>query len=504
MSAASWVPRLLARPLRRSRDPARIYDLLLRAKMAVMVEEAHRNPERCPTPTAHKRLNEAHRFWHECLEEYQSPEGFRVKLNACIQALRNVTFVLQKEKHLIDGFQEWYAPWQERMRSDPILAWVVKSRNRIVKEGDLETLSKARATLITDYYSAADSTSKEFTQASAVDAADHEAKKEVNAPPRFHLEEIVRMAASGLPRRILEESTLVLERRWVDRALPDHEILDALATAYGRLTDLITDAHTRVGLENPVMFHSSDGDVGVQPHPGWHGRLPCMVTTRDARTISVMLKDGTVNDHGRSWRLEYDSKASQEAMSRDAMKRYGKIEPRAGEVWHSSLDAVPFVTDMGRRILQKGDEHGWFMFYFRGGAIADMQVLLALDAAGKRKLAIEAADHVARNGFDSVLTVSEMWMSSIMLDDDGVPIRPAEHRDRSEGLGIFAERSDGQYRSVIIPFERRRMIKKIVVLSEPLDASDQPPHNFFAPLREVWKTWPQQESEVEESRTEED
>ncbi len=29
----------------------------------------------CPTPTAHKWLEEAHRVWHECLDQYQDPEG---------------------------------------------------------------------------------------------------------------------------------------------------------------------------------------------------------------------------------------------------------------------------------------------------------------------------------------------------------------------------------------------------------------------------------------------
>lgn len=434
-------------------------------------------------------MDEAHRFWHECLNEYQSPEGFRVKLNACIQALRNVTFVLQKEKSLISDFEKWYAPWQEKMRSDPILRWIVKSRNRIVKEGDLETLSIAKATLIADYFSAADSTSKDYRPIS-VDAADGQRKKSVTAPPRYRLEEIVRMAASGLPQSILRDSVLAIERRWVDRALPDHEILDALSTAYARLADLISDAHTRIGLEFNVAFHTGEGDVTLQPHPAWKGRLPCMVTTRAERTANVFLKDGTVNDHGRSWRMKYDPK-----MSDAAVKRYGIPAQEDRESWNSSLDAVPFISDTACRILQKGEEHGWFIFYFRGGAIADMQILEALDAAGKRKLAMEAADQVARNAFDSALIVSEMWTAPITPDDEGVPIKPAEHSGRTEAIGIFAEDHHGNYRSVVIPFERKRIIKKIVVVGEPRDLSDQPPNNFFAPMREVWKTWPQKDLE---------
>ena len=229
-----------------------------------------KSSEKCPTPTAHRRLDEAHRFWHECLEQYQSPEGFRANLNACIQALRNVTFVLQKEKSLIDGFQDWYAPWQDRMRSDPILRWVVNSRNRIVKEGDLETLSTARATLIADYFSAADTTSKDFRPV-PTETVDQESNETVTAPPRYRLDQIVRMAASGLPRSILQDAALAIERRRVDQALPDYELLDALATAYARLVDLISDAHTRSGLGFNVVVHTAAGDVAAQPHPSWSG-----------------------------------------------------------------------------------------------------------------------------------------------------------------------------------------------------------------------------------------
>lgn len=109
----------------------------------------------CPTPTAHKRLEEAHVFWHRCLDNYQEPEAFRVDLNAGIQALRNVTFALQKEMRHLDGFEEWYSPWQHAMRSSPVLRWIVKARNAIVKEGDLVAESTTRAWLVFDYFDVA-------------------------------------------------------------------------------------------------------------------------------------------------------------------------------------------------------------------------------------------------------------------------------------------------------------------------------------------------------------
>jgi hypothetical protein len=49
----------------------------------------------CPIPNAHRRLEEAHRLWHRAAESYDDPDEFRTNLNALLQALRSVTFVLQ-------------------------------------------------------------------------------------------------------------------------------------------------------------------------------------------------------------------------------------------------------------------------------------------------------------------------------------------------------------------------------------------------------------------------
>src|SRR5690349_1236783 len=98
----------------------------------------------CPVPKSHRRLQEAHRAWHQAAHLYSDPDGFRVNLNAAIQALRNVTFILQSEKHNIPSFDTWYPSWQQRMKEDNVLRWSVDARNRVVKQGDLETESVAR------------------------------------------------------------------------------------------------------------------------------------------------------------------------------------------------------------------------------------------------------------------------------------------------------------------------------------------------------------------------
>src|SRR5664279_3760262 len=108
-------------------------------------DDPGQEPEaKCPIPNAHRRLEDAHFHWHEVRSAYHEPQEFRRHLNAAIQDLRNVTFALQGEKRAVPDFDNWYRPWQDRMKADPVLKWLVDARNTVVKRGDLETASTAK------------------------------------------------------------------------------------------------------------------------------------------------------------------------------------------------------------------------------------------------------------------------------------------------------------------------------------------------------------------------
>ena len=86
-------------------------------------------------------MEDAHRLWHHALESYFDPEAFRVALQNCIQTLRTVTWLLQNNKRHIPNFDAWYSAWQDKMRADNVMRWLVNSRNKIEKQGDLGTHS---------------------------------------------------------------------------------------------------------------------------------------------------------------------------------------------------------------------------------------------------------------------------------------------------------------------------------------------------------------------------
>lgn len=105
----------------------------------------------CPLLGVHARLDDLHTLWHEAVSHYQAPERFRTFLNAAIQAARNVTFVLQKQKESIPGFDTWYEPWRDRLKEDPVMRWIVEARNRVVKAGDLQVTSQAKVSIVAGY-----------------------------------------------------------------------------------------------------------------------------------------------------------------------------------------------------------------------------------------------------------------------------------------------------------------------------------------------------------------
>ncbi len=54
--------------------------------------------------------------------------------------MRNVMWggvapILQQLRSRVEGFDEWYAPWREEMEQDPLLSWIYRLRNEVLKEG---------------------------------------------------------------------------------------------------------------------------------------------------------------------------------------------------------------------------------------------------------------------------------------------------------------------------------------------------------------------------------
>ncbi|MFI5024905.1 MAG: hypothetical protein ACHQRJ_25060 [Alphaproteobacteria bacterium] len=149
-------------------------------------------------------------LWDDAAASYFDPDRFQLNLQNCITVSRTVTFILQANKHEVEGFDEWYAQFPEIWRADPIMTWAKEARNVIEKRGDLETYSQVRAMIVAGYF---DGPETEWIPQALF-----------SSPQQIYAS----VPKKYLIRHVLENGTLLIERRWVDRELPNVEVLEAL------------------------------------------------------------------------------------------------------------------------------------------------------------------------------------------------------------------------------------------------------------------------------------
>ena len=129
--------------------------------------------------------------------------------------------MLKKESAHVPDFATWYAPHEQSYRSDALMRWLKDARNHVEKEGDLDLHSRARVSLL--------------------GVGDELQDHEFDVPPLLDEEEIASLMGPRLPDRL--KSVAVLSRRWVAADLPEHELLDLLAHGYGKVAEVVANAH---------------------------------------------------------------------------------------------------------------------------------------------------------------------------------------------------------------------------------------------------------------------
>lgn len=418
----------------------------MRAKGRDTKSSAH-----CPLPNTHSRLSQAHRLWHQMLDDYNDPESFRANLNSTIEALRNVTFMLQKEKHVIPNFDTWYDGEREKMKADSVMIWLCEARTIVVHNSDLETQSTAHATVHNNLSLA---------------------RISLELPPLLPFAAACELIASTLPESFAsKKSDLVLsiERRWVAKQLPEWELLDALGHAYGILSNIVKEAHERAGFR----FETQDchGDRCNTPADG---RLPCMVTTAEARTARTALADGvSLVSCQQTFQIKPEH-------TKKAAKRYGleKFEVPL------TVGADPFqiaesLIPLAKQMLQKDKYHVRIMF-LRTPQQWTIRRIDARDRTEKYALMRTLANEICQLHVDALIEISEIWMSSV--EEIKAGRLPAEAHDRKEALVVIVAISDGKYLEYVTPFKRNILGK---IKFEQTEVVSLTPY-YLAPIFDVW------------------
>jgi hypothetical protein len=360
----------------------------------------------CPLPNTHRRLADAYNLWQLAAASYEDPDTFRMYLNALLEATRNITFMLQSEKAVIPGFDEWYPDWQETMGRDVALVWARDARTQVVHQGDLETHSTAHVRVQASWEEPPITT--------------------FDVPPHVPTTAIAsRLAEQEIPEDVRRGGVLTVERRWVVDELPNHELLDVVAHCLDIIRQLVRAAHRRAG----SAMDSVDDD---QMHP---------VVTREMRTVTVNLRTNEI--------LRSDFREVTLVPEEETAKHYGPF-PEAPRGTNDPLAWADYYMEMGRLMLAKDGFHTMIAFLFHDHQRPQMLSTMPEDQQGKYLFMQQVANTVQRTGATGLVFTAESWMAK--ADDVPPGKRPADVDTKLEMLTVTAARADGATRVLASPF----------------------------------------------------
>jgi hypothetical protein len=405
-----------------------------------------------------RRLKQVNALWHQANTAYFDPPAFRVALQNCITTARTVTFILQSHKAAIPGFEQWYKIYTDRFALDPVMRWAVNARNKIEKQGDLETLSQVRAELVAAY---AYNPSTLWLPA-------------INATP-----EQIRMSipAKWLDEHVINTGVLAIERRWVDVELPNYEILDALAYVYGQLALLVVGLHDHLGWPIPPQ------------HPDWgehlianllpDGRLKSMERIAAHRTIYITVRDGRVIESV-AIPATYDA-----TLKKKVRKRYGKVsdwkEPNESKTFPEMAEVL---FKKARWLMLRDGYHRPEALLFRDLMLLEVISLRPRNRREKYLIMREVAERVRATSANGVIFISEAWTA--LPSDDGM-WQFAESADtRGEALVLWAATAGGFQTSLQANIVRKKVKKHKIKRLEPTERDTEGSIIAFAPILQVW------------------
>ncbi|MCW5896351.1 MAG: hypothetical protein KIT50_12185 [Bacteroidetes bacterium] len=348
---------------------------------------------------------------------------------------------------MIPDFEVWYGGWQRKMKDDPILRWLVDARNQIEKEGDLETNSTVKVSVLANWNEAP---YMEFT-----------------VSPLLPTEAIAsNIRLRNVSKSVRDTGILSVERRWTSNTLPNAELLDALAHASGFMTLLVKDAHDKVGIR------TSFGEI---PQP-IDGRLPIMVSLSRYRSVYIKLSTGEFI----SPETKYEEFPN--GIGDIAKERYNLPDfTRSNQLNPPTLyERAQQFFEIAKKILKKDGHHNHIAVLFLPNDQTTMLTLDLRDRSEKYLGFSRVAEEVERTGAQAFINICESW---IAREDPSNPKQtPTDSPHRLEALTLSAISSNGEEYHLLARFEHRGGLIEI----GPTQEAKGMGLSVLDPIRRVW------------------
>jgi hypothetical protein len=242
---------------------------------------------------------------------------------------------------------------------------------------------------------------------------------------------------TALGQHILRNGTLRIQRRWVENTLPDYELLNAVAIAYGNLSELVHDAHHQIGLDPPQTIHGDAGDMYDLPSMGW--RFPCMIGHEAPRTLMISIANGAgIKFETKNVPIQID-----ETTVGALMERYGGNPFEAmRRDYKTDTDLAAGYFALARDVFLRDGFHRSFMFLLRDRKPVKIIDATAENVQQKYLMMRHLANLVTTSGADTAILIGEVWLARA---DHLKPYeRPAESPNRTEALVLHLVSKSGE------------------------------------------------------------
>ena len=352
------------------------------------------------------------------------------------------------------------------MRASSVLTWAKEARNRVVKQGELETASTATVRLLTWK-------DDELTRLPIAPETPSEVL--LNHLPILDL-----IAKASIPSGDLSSAVLELERQWNLPSFQNREVLNTLAAAYGLLSDLLVDAHTRLGRLDCIEHPS--------PHPSFRathhrsGTLPCMTATTELRKEHFSLRTRTRLVRG-TMKPPEGGPSPTVAAARYGMK-FADLATLSRSADPDSM--AKRLVYWSKRMLKKDRSHIRLVFVRDGAGEWHPMTFLHSDRSEKHLAVRLIAQFVEQTGADAVIDVSELWYvprekARTIRDFSNLENVPG----RAEALLVLVATRAGLLRVYLTPFSRG--LFGGIKLGDTSVSDENPSNNYY--LYPVFKVW---------------
>jgi hypothetical protein len=147
-----------------------------------------------------------------------------------------------------------------------------------------------------------------------------------------------------------------------------------IAVAFGRITELVHDAHRQIGLDPPETIHDDSGGSYDLPAMSW--RFPCMIAHELPRTGDFSLADGS--------RIEFEVKHTTKKVTRAEAEEFlhkrdvdVAIKEAMGREYKDYSELAAGYFDMFKAVFLKDGYHISMLFLFQGmKPIKQMQMVV--------------------------------------------------------------------------------------------------------------------------------